>query len=162
MDASTAKPAVERTTPPDLIVRVVNPVMRRVLASPLHPLVSGGLMLLRLRGRRTGRELVLPVARQEHRGQTAVFTNSAWRLNFRGGHPAELVDRGTVRPVVGTLVEDPGEVADAYAERIEELGWQAAQRRLGIRITVERTPTRDELLDGIRRSGLSIVVFAPR
>jgi hypothetical protein len=27
---------------------------------------------------------------------------------------------------------------------------------------VERTPTRDELLDEIRRSGLSNVVFAPR
>ena len=86
----------------------------------------------------------------------------AWRLNFRGGRDAELVDRGVAVPVRGTLIEDPDAVADLYARRIGELGWKAAQRRLGIRIHVGRTPTRDELLEAIRASGLGIVVFEPR
>ncbi len=161
MATTSPPPAVERTHPPDALVRVVNPVMRRLLASPLHSVVSGQLVLLRYRGRRSGRSFALPLGRQEHRGHVAAYTNSAWRHNFRGGHDAELVDRGRPRPVRGTLVEDVDEVAAAYARRIDELGWQAAQRRLGIRITVGRPPTRDELADGIRASGLSVVVFEP-
>jgi len=161
MATTSPSPAVERTRPPDVLVRVMNPVMRRLLTSPLHRAVSAQLMLLRYRGRRSGRSFSLPVGRQEHRGRLAAYTNSPWRHNFRGGHLAELVVAGRPQAVRGTLVEDPEEVTTAYAARIEELGWQAAQRRLGIRITVERTPTRAELAAGIRDSGLSIIVFDP-
>jgi hypothetical protein len=159
MEASHTTPAVERTTPPAVMVRIANPVLRRLLASPLHRAVSGQLMLLRLRGRRTGRELELPVARQEHQGRLAVYSNSTWRLNFRGGHDAEVVLEGAPQRMRGTLVEDVDEVTGAYAEQIRRLGWKAAQRRLGVRITVEREPTREELAAAVRDSGLSIVVF---
>ena len=161
MAVPTSPPAVERTTPPELLVRVINPVMRRLLASPGHRAVSAQLMLLRYRGRRSGRPFAVPVGRQQHRGQVAAFTNSPWRHNFRGGHDAELVDRGSPRPVRGTLVEDVDEVAAAYAAKIEDLGWQAAQRRLGIRINAGRAPSREELAEAIRASGLSIVGFEP-
>ena len=161
MASPSTTPAVERTTPPELMVRVVNPVMRRLLASPLHRLVSGQLMLLRYRGRRSGRPFALPLGRQQHRGRVSEFTNSAWRHNFRGGHDAELVEHGAPRPVRGTLVEDVDEVTAAYAAKIDELGWQAAQRRLGIRVNAGRAPTREELAEAIRASGLSIVTFAP-
>ncbi len=40
---------------------------------------------------------------------------------------------------------------------INRLGWRAAQRRLGIRVNVGRTPTVDELVEAVRASGLSIV-----
>jgi hypothetical protein len=161
MATTSPPPAVERIHPPDVLVRAINPLMRRLLTSPLHRVVSGQLMLLRYRGRRSGRAFALPLGRQEHRGHVAAFTNSTWRHNFRGGHDAELVLAGTPQPVRGDLVEDVGEVTSVYAARIEELGWQAAQRRLGLRITVGRTPTRDELAGTIRASGLSIVVFEP-
>jgi hypothetical protein len=143
------------------MVRVVNPVMRRLLASPLHRVVSGQLMLLRYRGRRSGRAVALPLGRQQHGGRLAAFTNSRWRHNFRGGHDAELVERGVPRRVRGTLVEDVDEVTAAYATKIDELGWQVAQRRLGIRVNAGRAPTREELAEAIRTSGLSIVVFDP-
>ena len=161
MATTSPAPAVERVHPPDAIIRVVNPLMRRLLTSPLHRVVSGQLMLLRYRGRRSGRAVALPLGRQLHRGRVAAFTNSRWRHNFRGGHEAELVGHGTPRRVRGTLVEDVDEVAAAYAARIEELGWQAAQRRLGIRVNAGRAQTREELADAIRASGLSIVVFDP-
>jgi hypothetical protein len=161
VSSSTDRPAVERVHPPDAIIRLVNPVMRRLLASPLHRAGSGQLMLLRYTGRRSGRRFALPVARQDHEGRIAVFTNSAWRHNFRGGHAAELVNRRQPVAVRGTLVDDVDEVVDAYERRIEALGWEAAQRRLGIRVNVGRAPTRDELADAVRRSGLSIVLFDP-
>ncbi len=158
----TGKPPIERTHPPDALVRVINPVMRRVLTSPAHGLVSAELMLLRYEGRRSGRRFELPVGRRSYEGLPAVFTNSKWRHNFRGGRDAELVEYGRPRPVRGRLVEDVDTVANAYERVIGELGWKPAQRRLGITINVGRDPTHDELADAIRTSGLSIVVFDPR
>lgn len=55
------------------------------------------------------------------------------------------------------LVSDPRSVAAVYRRLIDELGWQTAQRRMGIRITVGRTPTLEELQDAVTRSGLPLV-----
>jgi hypothetical protein len=41
---------------------VGNPVVRALLRSPLHRLVSGGLALITVTGRRSGRSYVFPVA----------------------------------------------------------------------------------------------------
>ena len=119
-------------------------------------------MLLRYTGRRSGRRIELPVGRHTFDGNLAGFSNSRWRLNFRGGHDAELVVGGTTKPVRGELVEDLAAVTEAYARAIDEVGWKAAQRRLGIRINVHRAPTRSELERAIRSSGLSIVRFIER
>lgn len=58
---------------------------------------------------------------------------------------------------VAILQEDPEEVAGVYADMIRRLGPKNAQRRLGIRINVDRAPMREELVDAVGRSGLSIV-----
>lgn len=155
--ASAARPAVERTTPPLLLVKIANPVLRRLLASPLHGLLDRHLALLHLTGRRTGRRFDIPIGYHDIDGVTTVFTNSTWRCNLRGGADVELTFRGRRRPAYATLVEDPDTVAGVYGGIIERLGWQSAQRRLGITIHVRRTPTIDELRDAIRVAGLSLV-----
>ncbi|MEP6463282.1 MAG: hypothetical protein ABJC62_07690 [Frankiaceae bacterium] len=65
--------------------------------------------------------------------------------------------RGQRHVGYATVVEDPDAVAAAYLGVIERLGWQAAQRRLGIKISVGRIPTAEELADAVRRSGLSLI-----
>ena len=57
------------------------------------------------------------------------------------------------------LVEDTDEVAGIYANLIEEYGREQAVRRLGIRINVDRMPTREELVDALERSVLSFVAI---
>jgi hypothetical protein len=69
----------------------------------------------------------------------SVLTNSGWRLNFRGGADIEVTLRGRRRPARAALIEEPDTVARAYMGVINRLGWQAAQRRLGIRVNVGRT-----------------------
>ena len=151
------RPAVERVTPPLLLVRLANPVMRRLLASPLHALASSQLLLLHFIGRRTGRRYTVPTGYHDLDGVLSVLTNSGWRVNFRGGADIQVTLQGRRRPARATLVEDPDTVAAAYQGVIDRLGWQAAQRRLGIRINVGRPPTRDELVEAVGESGLSIV-----
>jgi F420H(2)-dependent quinone reductase len=151
------RPAVERVRPPLLLVRLANPVMRWLLASPLHAAVSSQLLLLHFTGRRTGRRYTVPAGYHDLDGVPSVLTNSGWRLNFRGGADIEVTLRGRRRPVQATLVEDPATVAAVYQGVIDRLGWRAAQRRLGIRVNVGRAPTPDELVEAVRTSGLSIV-----
>ena len=154
---ATDSPAVQRVKPPLALVKVVNPAMRRVLASPLHPLVSAHLILLELTGRKSQRRYRIPVGCQEIDGRPAVFTNSGWRANLRGGGEVMVTIKGVRRAAHATLEEDPAAVAACYADVIEKFGWKAAQRRLGIKINVGRTPTIEELSDAVRSSGLSII-----
>jgi hypothetical protein len=153
------RPAVERAKPPEAMVKVGNPIFGWLLRSPLHGLVDEHLMLLRFRGRKTGRGYTLPVGRRAIGGQLGVLTSSGWRVNFRGGAPLEVILEGALRRGRAELVEDPDEVARLYANLIEEYGHEQAGRRLGIKINVDRMPTHEELVDAIERSGLSFIAI---
>jgi hypothetical protein len=161
MEKNGPRPAVERVRPPRALLRLTNPVVRALLASPLHGLLSGNLMVLRYTGRRTGRRVALPITRRQIDGRLAVVSSSRWRHNFSSGRDAELLVDGEWRATRGTLIADVDRVADAYDGQVAELGWKKAARRLGLRINVDRAPTHAELVAAIRTSGLSLVVFDP-
>jgi hypothetical protein len=156
-DASN--PAVERVIPPKAVIRIANPLFRRLLRSPLRGLVDGHLMLLRFRGRKSGRRYEVVVGRRDIGGRLAVLTSSPWRSNLRGGAEVEAIIEGERQRGRAELEEDPAEVARVYANLIEGYGHEQAGRRLGIKINVDRTPTHEELVDAIRRSGLSVVTI---
>jgi hypothetical protein len=63
-------------------------------------------------------------------------------MNFAGGADLEVTLHGRRRPAHATLIDDPDQVAAVYDAMIGELGLRGAQRRLGIRIHVDRQPTR--------------------
>lgn len=149
--------AVERVHPPDALMRLVNPVLRRLVPSRLGRRLQDRVLLLRFTGRRSGKAYEIPVGCHDIDGKPSLLTNSGWRFNFRGGRDVEVLLRGEWRPAVATLVEDPTVVARVYDGKIGDLGMKQAQRQLGIKITVDRRPTREELEDVVRRSGLSIV-----
>ncbi len=153
------KPAVERVKPPEAMIRIANPVFSRILVSPLHGLVDEHLLLLHFRGQKTRRSYTVVVGHRNVDGRLGVLTNSGWRVNFRGVAPVEVTLKGERRSGRAELVENPEEVARVYASLIEEYGHEQAGRRLGIRINVDRPPTHEELLDLMRRSGLSLVTI---
>ncbi|MEW2444747.1 nitroreductase/quinone reductase family protein [Micromonospora marina] len=156
---SSPRPPVQRVRPPKAPYRLVNRVMRWLLATPARSgRVGRHLMLLHVTGRRTGRQLVFPVAyRHGEDGRLLVLTNSGWRVNLRGRPEVEVTLRGQLRPARAELVEDPDRVAVVYRALIEAVGHRRAGRRMGIRINVPRTPTHGELADAARREGLALV-----
>ncbi len=117
------------------------------------------LLLIRVIGRRSGRRLEIVAGRHEVDGRPATFTNSPWRLNFRGGRECKVVLGGVEHHAQGDLIEDPERVAAVYGELIDRLGVRDAQRRLGIKINVDRKPTAEELAAAVRSTGLSILAF---
>ena len=121
------------------------------------------LLLLHLTGRTSGRALDVPVAyRPAGDGRLLVLTSSRWRVNLRGRPDVEVTLRGSRRPVVAELVEDPDAVAEVYAGLIDEVGHTKAGRRMGLRINVDRTPTHAELVEAAQRDGLSLVYLDVR
>ncbi len=80
--------------------RVVNPVVRAVLRSRLHPVLSRQVLLLRITGRRTGRSFEVPVRYMARSGELVVTVGSPerkrWWRNVSGPTPVTVVLRGRV------------------------------------------------------------------
>ena len=120
------------------------------------------MLILHYVGRHSGKQYDVPAGYHLIDGIPTVFTNCRWRHNLTGGRDIEITLRGQRRPAHATLVSDPSVVAEVYRDLIDKLGLRDAQRRLGIRINVERAPTLEELGDAVVRSGLSLVRLSPR
>ena len=150
-------PVVESSHPPAVVLRLVNPIMRALLRSPLGGPLRKQFMVLRFNGRRTRRSYEVPVSAHRSGEQLYVLTAAPWRLNFRGGTTVEVTLDGTTTVMHGELEEDPRATAETYAGRIAELGVKRAQRDIGLKIHVPRTPTVEELAEPVRQEHLSVI-----
>lgn len=108
MNPQAATAAAEEKVPfAILVLRRLNPLMMAILRSPLHGLLSGGLLLLEYRGRRSGRALQLPLSYVRHEGRVYLCTRSSkWVSNVRGGADVTAVIRGR-RVAMHADVVDP-------------------------------------------------------
>jgi len=140
----TARPTVEGAEPPNKLAKVVNPIVKTLLLSPLHRLVSQHLMLLTFTGRKSDRTYDVVLGRHRVGGNLMVPTGRQWRLNFRGGIPVIVTLEGRPRRGRGVLVEDPDEVARIHELLLERIGLKNV-RRLGLKVNVDRKPTNEEL-----------------
>ena len=150
------RPAVESGQPPALVIRLLNPVMRALLRSRLHRLLSKQFMLLMVTGRKTGRTYVIPVGRHESEEAITVYAAGTWRHNLRGGVPVRLVLDGRERAGYAELEEDPDRVAQAYKTRLDRLGLRNA-RQLGLKLNVDRSPTTDELKPAVAGRAIATI-----
>jgi hypothetical protein len=122
--------SVAERRPPDAVLHVVNPVLRRLLQSPIGRGLPG-LGVLEFTGRRTGRRYRVVAGWHEVDGQEFVVTPAPWRANFAGGAPLAVTHRGRTRTGRGELVRDPAAVAEAV-QRL--LGQGTSARALGMAV----------------------------
>lgn len=123
--------------PPLLLVRVMNPIMRVVLRTPLGRLVRP-FALLEFHGRRSGRMLRVPVGWHEIDTGHVVFTPAPWRVNFHGGTAVTVHFHGRRLRFVGTLDDDPDTVAAALQSLADRRG---SLRSVGMEIPEEHRVT---------------------
>lgn len=154
-DDSTARdlsrPSVECRKPPTSFFLaekyVANPVLRRLLRSNFHWLVSDRLMLLSYVGKYSGTRYTTPVA-YDRRGDSLVVTTlrnrSNWWKNFREKHPATVWLRGYRRKTTGRAVTDEREIAEFVRSALVRYGVERA-RWMGLKIDGDDTPTVEEL-----------------
>jgi hypothetical protein len=89
-------------------VRLANPFVRAVLGSRAHRLLSGRLLVLGYRGRRSGRTFRIPVRYAELGDERVVVVatwpeRKLWWRSFDGGADAAVTLRGSTISVHGTL-----------------------------------------------------------
>ena len=87
----------------------VNPLVRWLLSSPLHPLASWYVMSLRFPGRRTGRAYDVPVVyRRGAEGVLDAITSrrGMWWRNLRGDGEVTVLLRGRERAARVEVIED--------------------------------------------------------
>ncbi len=103
-------------TIPPAIIRVLNPVMKALLRSPLHGMASTNIMLITFTGRKSGRQYTTPVS-YVREGQTVrCFTHAdtPWWRNLRDGGDVTLRIRGgDVAGRAEAIHEDPKRATDA-------------------------------------------------
>lgn len=108
-----------------LFNRTANPVVKAVLSSPLHPLLSDGVALITVTGRRTGRRYTFPVGYRQDGDRVTINVGwperKRWWRNLRERGQVEMRIRGRRR------------VGQAQAH---------GDKRTGVRVEVELDPDR--------------------
>ncbi|MGI8586720.1 MAG: nitroreductase/quinone reductase family protein [Chloroflexia bacterium] len=136
--------AESRREPPKALFKVINPVMRAILRSPLHGLASNALVVLTYKGRKTGKVYSTPVGYHRTGDGLLVFTSSSWYHNFEGGANVTLTLRGRREPARAEVVQDEDEVFRNVMAILDRIG-RNNSRRLGIMLPKGHKPTTEEL-----------------
>ena len=118
------------TKPPLLLVRIMNPILRFVLRTPLGRAIRP-LALLEFTGRRSGRTYRVPVGWHSIDTGPAVFTPAPWRANFAGGIHVTVHHCGRRRSLTGSVETDPANVAAAMQSLADQRG---SLRSIGVTI----------------------------
>lgn len=101
---------------PPTVPGYVNWVVKRLLRSPIHPLMSKKTMLLTFTGRRTGRRYVAVVRYIRQGDLVSCYTDSKWWINLRDRATVELLIAGRTATGSAEVVTDPATVADSLSE----------------------------------------------
>jgi hypothetical protein len=164
MPAGAVLPVQAPTPPPNMAA--ANPLVRLLLRSPLHFVLSGTLLLLTYTGRESGKRYTIPVAYSRASDIVTVFTHHTWWKNVQAGAPvvveikrrrfagvAEAINND--QPVIGAallahLREHPSMARiyhvslDANGQLDPDAVWHAAQFVVLVRIQL--APAGGELL----------------
>jgi hypothetical protein len=96
-----SRPVASGHAPFAIFNRAANPLIKGLLRSPFHPLVSGRLALITVVGRRSGREYTFPVGYSESNGTVLVIVGwparKRWWRNLVESAPVRLRLRGVER-----------------------------------------------------------------
>ncbi|MBI4447122.1 MAG: nitroreductase family deazaflavin-dependent oxidoreductase [Acidobacteria bacterium] len=109
---------------------VVNPTVKIILRSPLHPLLSSRVLLLTFKGYKTGKEFMIALTYVRAGKYLVVFTQRKWWKNF--SIPAEVKVRLQGKVLSGTAqaVIESQNVAQQVLSLARRLGPEEARRRL--------------------------------
>jgi len=153
--------AVAVSPPPKAVLRVINPLLRHLLRTPILGGARKQLMVISFNGRKTGRGYSIPVSAHRIDDQLYALAGAPWKLNFRGGGTAEILLDGATTTMRGELIEDRPVVADLFHRCAESYGVDRAQRMMGLRFRDHQTPTVDEFSEAVEQNNLAAIRFSP-
>jgi deazaflavin-dependent oxidoreductase (nitroreductase family) len=94
-----------------------NRIMKTLLRSPLHGVVSRTIMLITFTGRKSGQIYTTPVSYTRKDGLITAFTHARWYRNLAGGVPVTLyIKRKEYPGVANVVVDDKQAITDELGE----------------------------------------------
>ena len=123
-----------------------NDFMSWVLRSPFHGMLSDGMMLITITGRKTGKIYTTPVGYYRENGCLWVITSRdrTWWKNLRGGAPVTLRIRGRdLQGVPETVAEDKSAIAAALTAHLKKVPSDA--RYYGVTFDEANHPRAEEV-----------------
>ncbi len=119
-----------------------NPIMKWMVYSPLHGMVSGNTMVVVYSGCRTGKTYTLPVGYIKSGGEllTTSFKDRTWWRNLRGGVRVIVHLQGKDRHARAVVVEDLPGVMEGLKEFIQQSDFAARMLRIPMDANGELDP----------------------
>ena len=98
-----------------------NPMMRGLLSSPLHFILSKNMMLMTYTGRKSGKVYTTPMNYLGINGAlyTTSYRDRTWWRNLRGGADVTLRLRGEEVPAWSETIEDRTKVANSLRQYLQ-------------------------------------------
>lgn len=154
-------PVITAAHPPTALLRLVNPIMRGLLRTPLLGGARKQMMVVTFTGRKTGRQYSIPLSAHLIDGILFALTDAPWKRNFRGSTTAQVLHDGKTTTMRGELIEDRGVVADLYHRSAESYGAKEAQRTMGMKFRDDQVPSLDDFIEAVDRMNLVAIRLTP-
>lgn len=134
------------------LFRIINPVVKAILASPVHGLMSHNTLVIQFLGRKSGRLLSTPVSYVDADGEIRCFTSKAfpWWRNLVAGETVTLLLRGQWRTALPEVViEDRDLKARALTAFLAAVPRDA--NHAGVRLAPDGTPDANDVSAAVDR-----------
>jgi hypothetical protein len=147
--------------PSKAFLRVVNPILARLLHTPFAGAARHQFMVVDFNGRKSGHPYSLVLTAHLIDGILYALTGATWKANFRDGAPAKVLHDGKTTAMRGELLTDTAHVAGLYARCVESYGVKRAGRVMGVGFRDDQMPTHDQFAEAVEDLGLRAIRFTP-
>ncbi|MBV8930533.1 MAG: nitroreductase family deazaflavin-dependent oxidoreductase [Mycobacteriaceae bacterium] len=137
--------------------RALNVLMRGLLASPLHFVLSRRLLVIEVTGRKSGAVYRIPVAYVEHDGDILIGTAARWRRNLDAGGEVAVVLHGKRRTARAEVITDEARCTELYRHILA--GNPVHGKFVGIAVQADGSPNPADLRRALA-SGVAVVRLA--
>ena len=99
--------------------KFLNPIMKTILRSPLHKMISGQILIISFKGRKSGKEYNTPVSYFRETDKVYVFTHANWWKNLVGGVQVQVRIQG--QDFLGQaepIADDVDQIAEMLAQML--------------------------------------------
>jgi hypothetical protein len=151
--------AIMISHPPQAVLRLINPVMKLLLRTPLMGSARNQMMVVAFTGRKSGRHYSIPLSAHLIDDILYAMTAAPWKNNFRDGATAQVLHNGKTTTMCGELIADRALVADLYTRCAESYGAKGAERAMGLKFADGRLPSRDDFAEGVNQLHLAAIRF---
>lgn len=159
MSETSAGGRAVRDNSRDRSQRTFNRIVRSVLASPVHWVMSGKLIVIEVVGRRTGTRYAVPTAYAERGDQVLAASAGTWVRNLSPERPVVLVHRGRRRPMLPKIATDPDQALQLAADLLP--GNPILQQNMGVALGEDGRPHRAQF-EAAREKGWVYFAFTPQ